>query len=135
LENGNALTPNFLKELYKDIYQKYWGPEMVIDVEEQYTWARIPHFYYNFYVFQYATGFSASEILSQKILENGKDAVDKYLNYLKSGSSDYPINILRKAGVDMSSPDPILAVTKKMDTLLNEMEFLINKLELARDTK
>lgn len=125
LEKGNALTPDILKKLYKEIYQKYWGPEMVIDEEEEYTWARIPHFYYNFYVFQYATGFSASEILSQKILEDGKAAVDKYLNFLKSGSSDYPINILKETGVDMSSPAPILAVTKKMDKLLDEVEFLI----------
>ena len=133
LENGNALTADILKKLYKEVYQKYWGPEMIIDEEEEYTWARIPHFYYNFYVFQYATGFSASEILSQKILEDGKDAIDKYLNFLKSGSSDYPINILREAGVDMSSPDPILAVTKKMDALLDEMESLILKLELIEE--
>jgi len=135
LENGNALTADILKKLYKEVYQKYWGPEMIIDEEEEYTWARIPHFYYNFYVFQYATGFSASEILSQKILEDGKDAIDKYLNFLKSGSSDYPINILREAGVDMSSPDPILAVTKKMDALLDEMESLIIKRELTNETK
>ena len=135
LENGNALTPDVLQALYKEIYLKYWGPEMVIDVEEEYTWARIPHFYYNFYVFQYATGFSASEILSQKILEDGKEAVDKYLNFLKSGSSDYPINILKEAGVDMSSPEPILAVTKKMDALLDEMESLIIKRELTNETK
>ena len=121
--------------LYKEIYLKYWGPEMVIDVEEEYTWARIPHFYYNFYVFQYATGFSASEILSQKILEDGNEAVDKYLNFLKSGSSDYPINILKNAGVDMNSPEPILAVTRKMDSLLDEMESLIVKLQLTEESK
>jgi oligoendopeptidase F len=135
LENGNALTPDGLRELYKNIYQKYWGTEMVIDAEEEYTWARIPHFYYNFYVFQYATGFSASEILSQKILEDGKEAVDKYSNFLKSGSSDYPIDILKQAGVDMNSQDPILAVTRKMDTLLDEMESLILKRELTEETK
>jgi oligoendopeptidase F len=135
LENGNALTPDILSELYKEIYQKYWGPEMVIDVEEQCTWARIPHFYYNFYVFQYATGFSASEILLQKILENGKESVDKYLNFLKSGSSDYPMNILRVAGVNMNSPAPIRAVTKKMDTLLDEMESLLTKHELNEKSK
>jgi len=127
LENGNALTPNILRGLYKEIYQRYLGPDMIIDVEEEYTWARVPHFYYNFYVFQYATGFSASEILSQKVLEDGNDAVDKYLNFLRSGSSNYPINILREAGVDMISPEPILAVTKKMDALLDEMEILIIK--------
>ena len=135
LENGNALTPDVLGGLYKEIFQKYWGPDMFIDVEEEFTWARIPHFYYNFYVYQYATGFSASEILSQKILEDGKEAVDKYLNFLKSGSSDYPINILREAGVDMSAPDPILAVTKKMDSLLDEMEILISKQQLNNETK
>jgi oligoendopeptidase F len=135
LENGNALTPDVLRELYKEIYLKYWGPEMVIDVEEEYTWARIPHFYYNFYVFQYATGFSASEILSQKILEDGNEAVDKYLNFLKSGNSDYPINILKNAGVDMNSPEPILAVTRKMDSLLDEMESLIIKLQLTEESK
>jgi oligoendopeptidase F len=75
-------------------------------------------------VFQYSTGFAASEILSQKILEDGKEAVDKYLDFLKSGSSDYPINILKATGVDMNSPEPILAVTKKMDSLLDEMESL-----------
>lgn len=130
LENGNALTPDVLGGLYKEIFQKYWGPDMFIDVEEEFTWARIPHFYYNFYVYQYATGFSASEILSQKILENENEAVNKYLKFLKSGSSDYPINILREAGVDMSAPDPILAVTKKMDSLLDEMEILISKQQL-----
>jgi len=135
LENGNALTPDGLREIYKNIYKKYWGSEILMDAEEEYTWARIPHFYYNFYVFQYATGFAASEILSQKILEDGKKAIDKYLNFLKSGSSDYPINILKEAGVDMNSPDPILAVTRKMDTLLDEMESLIQKRELIEETK
>jgi oligoendopeptidase F len=124
LENGNALTSDTLREMYREIYQKYWGPEMITDVEEEFAWARIPHFYYNFYVFQYSTGFAASEILSQKILEDGKEAVDKYLDFLKSGSSDYPINILNATGVDMNSPEPILAVTKKMDSLLDEMESL-----------
>lgn len=126
-ELGNALTPDYLRKLYKQIYQKYWGPDMVIDAEEENTWARIPHFFYNFYVFQYATGFSAAQILSQKILEDGKSATDNYLNFLKAGSSDYPINILQKAGVDMNSHEPILAVTKKMSALLDEMEKLINK--------
>jgi oligoendopeptidase F len=124
LENGNALTPDILREMYREIYQKYWGPEMITDVEEEYAWARIPHFYYNFYVFQYSTGFAASEILSQKILEDGKEAVGKYLDFLRSGSSDYPINILKATGVDMNSPEPILAVTKKMASLLDEMESL-----------
>jgi len=124
-ENGEALTPNILSELYKDIYQKYWGPDMDVADEEKYTWARIPHFYYNFYVYQYATGFAASEILAAKVKSEGKNAVKKYLDFLKAGSSDYPINILKSAGVDMSSPEPILAVSARMDKILNEINSLL----------
>lgn len=124
-ENGEALTPDVLCKLYKDVYQKYWGPEMQIDEEESYTWARVPHFYYNFYVYQYATGFAASEALALKVKTVGKPAVDKYLHFLKSGSSDYPINILEKAGVNMNSQEPILAVTKKMNQIIDEIENLI----------
>ena len=125
VENGVALTPDVLCELYKDIYQKYWGPEMVIDDEESYTWARVPHFYYNFYVFQYATGFAASEALALKVKSEGQTAVQRYLDFLKAGSSDYPINILKKAGVDMNSQEPILAVTKKMNHIIDQIENLI----------
>jgi oligoendopeptidase F len=125
IENGEALTPEILCDLYKDIYQKYWGPEMVIDEEETYTWARVPHFYYNFYVYQYATGFAASEALASKVKSEGQQAVEKYLNFLKSGSSDYPINVLEKAGVNMNSVDPVLAVTNKMTQLIDELEKLI----------
>lgn len=126
-EAGMALTSEDLCELYKSIYQKYWGPEMVIDKDEEYTWARVPHFYYNFYVYQYATGFAASEVLSQKVIKEGLPAVEKYLNFLKSGSSDSSINILAKAGVNMDSPEPVSAVSKKMNSLLDEMETLISK--------
>jgi oligoendopeptidase F len=125
-EAGMALTSDELCELYKAVYQKYWGPEMVVDKEEEFTWARVPHFYYNFYVYQYATGFAASEVLSQKVIEEGQPAVEKYLNFLKSGSSDYSINILARAGVDMNSPEPVSAVSRKMNLLLDEVEKLIN---------
>ncbi len=124
-ESGVALTPDVLSSIYKEIYLRYWGPEMIIDEEEEHTWARIPHFYYNFYVYQYATGFAASEVLAKKVKNEGKPAVEKYLNFLKSGSSDYSINILKAAGVDMNSPEPVLATTQKMDELLNEVENLI----------
>jgi oligoendopeptidase F len=124
-EKGEALTHDLLCSTYKEIYQKYWGPAMVIDKEEEYTWARVPHFYYNFYVYQYATGFAASEVLANKVKNEKKPAVDKYLRFLKSGSSDYSINILNNAGVDMNSSEPVLAATKKMDQLLDEVEKLI----------
>ncbi len=121
-EQGEALTPDSLCKIYGDLYQKYWGPEMVVDKEETYTWARIPHFYYNFYVYQYATSFAASQALEAKVKKEGKPAVEKYLNFLKSGSSDYPIEVLKKAGVDMTKPDAIIAVINKMNKLLDEME-------------
>ncbi len=124
-EKGESLTADVLNDLYKKIYQKYWGPEMFIPEEEQYTWARIPHFYYNFYVYQYATGFAASEVLAKKVKTEGDNAVDRYLNFLKAGSSDYPINILKSAGVDMNSPEPVQAVSKRMNEVLNEMENLL----------
>ena len=124
-ENGAALTSEVLNKNYKAVYQKYWGPEMIVDEEEEHTWARVPHFYYNFYVYQYATGFAASEVLSKKVKNEGEPAIIKYLNFLKSGSSDYSINILQAAGVDMNSHEPIEAVTQKMNELLNELEIVM----------
>lgn len=125
-EKGEALTQDVLSKMYKEVYQKYWGPAMVIDEEEEYTWARVPHFYYNFYVYQYATGFAASQVLANLVKGDGNGAIDKYLSFLKAGSSDYPIIILKNAGVDMYSAEPVLAVTKKMNEILDEMESLIN---------
>lgn len=125
VENGGALTTDDLCKLDGDLFQKYWGPEMVIDDEERFTWSRVPHFYYNFYVYQYATGFAASEALAAKVKSEGESAVNKYLEFLKAGSSDYPINILKNAGVDMNSVEPILAVTKKMNQLLDEIEKIL----------
>jgi oligoendopeptidase F len=124
-ENGEALTSEIFCRLYKDIYQKYWGPEMNVIDEETYTWSRIPHFYYNFYVYQYATGFAASEALVKRVKAEGQPAVEKYLNFLKAGSSDYPLNILKNAGVDMNSDKPVLAVSGKMNEILDEMENLL----------
>ena len=124
-EKGESLTSEVLSELYKNIYQKYWGSDMVVPEEEQYTWARIPHFYYNFYVYQYATGFAASEVLAKNVKTEGEPAVRKYLNFLQAGSSDYPINILTAAGVNMNSPEPVQAVSERMNQVLDEMEGLL----------
>ncbi len=126
-ESGEALTPEILSDLYGEMYQKYWGPEMVVDNEETYTWARIPHFYYNFYVYQYATSYAASQELVAKIKKEGQPAIDKYLTFLKSGSSQYPIDVLKTAGVNMMTPQPILAVVNKMNELLDKMELLLEE--------
>jgi len=126
VEEGASLTAADFRNLYKNLYQKYWGDEMFVDVEEEYTWARIPHFYYNFYVYQYATGFAASELLVQKVKNEGEPAVNKYLGFLNSGSSKYSLDILRDAGVDMTTSEPITATINKMSFILNEIEKLIN---------
>lgn len=124
-EKGEPLTPELLCKLYGDMYQKYWGTEMVVDEEETYTWARIPHFYYNFYVYQYATSYAASQELVAQIKEEGQPAIDRFLAFLKAGNSKYPIDVLKTAGVDMTSPKPILAVVNKMNELLDKMEALL----------
>lgn len=125
-EQGEYLTVDDLCQLYSSLYKKYWGDEMEVIEEEAFTWARVPHFYYNFYVFQYATGFAASEIILSKIKESRDIAVNNYLNFLKAGSHKYPLEVLSDIGVDMNSLHPIEAVANKMEQLLNQLENLIN---------
>lgn len=121
VENGGALTAEWFSEQYLKLNQLYYGEETVVDPEITMEWARIPHFYSAFYVYKYATGYSAAIALSQKILKEGTGAVVKYLDFLKSGDSDYPLNLLRKAGVDMESPVPVQDALKVFEKLLNEM--------------
>lgn len=123
-EKGNPLTPQLLKEIYHDLNIQYYGPEIVVDNEIDLEWARIPHFYYNFYVYKYATGFSAATALAGKILQKEDGAVERYLNFLKSGDSDYPLNLLKKAGVDLTSSAPIEAAIGTFAEFVDKMEAL-----------
>ena len=127
--DGELLNADQLTKLFGDMYQKYWGPEMKTDAEEGLSWARIPHlFKYNFYVFQYSTGFAAAQAFTEKFKEEGQPAVDRYLNnFIYAGSSDYPINVLKNAGVDMSSTDPIYKTIDKFNKYLDEMEKLLSE--------
>ena len=125
LEQGGALTADYLCKTYKELNQLYYGSNMIVDDEISIEWARIPHFYYNYYVFQYATGFSAAVALSQKLLNEDDEAVKSYMDFLKSGSSDYPINVLRKAGVDMTTEEPVNNAMKLFRKLVDEFEQLI----------
>lgn len=120
-EQGVALTPTVLSEKYLAINQKYYGPELVYDDEIKLEWARIPHFYYNYYVYQYATGFSAAATLSHLILTD-QAAVNHYLDFLKAGSSDYPIEVLKKAGVDMNTNAATKAALAIFDQYLTKLE-------------
>ena len=127
-QNNEALTADLLTQEYYALNKKYYGEEdIVIDEEIGLEWARIPHFYYNYYVYQYATGFSAATALSKQILEEGEPAVNRYIKeFLSAGSSDYPIEVLKKAGVDMNSSEPISNACKVFEEKLNEMEQLLS---------
>lgn len=122
VERGEALTAEALKKVYYDLNVKYYGNDIVVDDEIAIEWARIPHFYYNFYVYQYATSFSASMALSKKILEEGKPAVDKYLEFLSGGCTKSPIELLKGAGVDMTTKKPISEALKTFGELIKELD-------------
>lgn len=126
-QNNEALTAELLTKEYYELNKKYFGEkDIVIDEEIGLEWARIPHFYYNYYVYQYATGFSAATALSEQILKEGQPAVDRYLDFLSAGSSDYPIEVLKKAGVDMTGPEPIEKALKVFEEKLNELESMLS---------
>lgn len=123
-EAGESLTPQELSAIYYNLNKQYFGNEMVVDQDIEVEWARIPHFYNSFYVYKYATGFSAATSFAKQIISEGQPAVDRYLGFLKSGGSDYSINILKKAGVDMSSPEPIKQAMSVFKDLIEQMEQL-----------
>ena len=125
---GVPLTSEYLSDYYGDLNAKYYGPDVENDEEIKLEWARIPHFYYNYYVYQYATGFSAASALAKKILAKEDGALDHYLNYLKAGNSDYPIEVMKKAGVDMTKADYIEDAMKMFEQRLTELEALVAKL-------
>ncbi|WP_094548170.1 oligoendopeptidase F [Petroclostridium xylanilyticum] len=124
-ENGEALTPQLLSDIYHYLNVQYFGDQMFVDSEIDMEWSRIPHFYNSFYVYKYATGFAAATSLSRQILEEGQPAVDRYIGFLSSGDSDYPIEILRKAGVDLSTPQPIVDALKVFEEMLDQIEKLL----------
>lgn len=127
-EKGESLTPQLLCDIYYDLNKKYYGDEMVVDKDIAIEWARIPHFYSSFYVYKYATGFSAAQSFAKQILDEGQPAVERYLGFLKSGGSDFSINILKKAGVDMSTPAPIEEGMSVLESLIEEMEKMADQL-------
>ncbi|MDU6114267.1 MAG: oligoendopeptidase F [Paeniclostridium sordellii] len=122
VESGEPLTAKEFTDIYYDLNKKYYGKSCIVDEEIGLEWARIPHFYSNFYVYKYATGFSAASALSEKILNEGKSAVEKYIEFLKSGGSDYPLNQLRAAGVDMEKKESIEKALDVFKELVEELE-------------
>ena len=126
LEKGEGLTAESLCALYKEINEKYYGTaDMISDDEIAYEWARIPHFYYNFYVYQYATSFCAACAIAEKILKEGQPAVAQYKKFLSSGCTDAPVELLKIAGVDLTTPAPIQAALDKFGKIIDELETLV----------
>jgi oligoendopeptidase F len=124
VESGQAITAEWLSERYQENWVRYYGPEVGIEPGIEVEWAYVPHFYYNFYVYQYATGVSAALALAGRILMRDQTAIAGYLNFLRAGSSRPPIEVLRDAGVDMITPEPIEQAIGRFDGLLDELEVL-----------
>ena len=122
VERGEALNSQEFCRIYRGLNEKYFGPEVAIDDEIGMEWARIPHFYSSFYVYKYATGISAAASLSRQILSEGTPAVERYTEFLRGGGSDYPLELLKKAGVDLSRPKPVEDAMKVFESILDELE-------------
>ena len=125
VEAGGALTADFMCEHYLALNRKYFGPDVIIDDSIKYEWARIPHMYYEFYVYQYATGFSAAISLADQILKEGEPAIERYLEFLSSGSKKYPIEILRAAGADMETEHPVTNALNVFKSVVDELDALL----------
>jgi oligoendopeptidase F len=129
-EKGEALTGDKLNEMYMDITKRYYGHDRqicIVDDDVKAEWSYVPHFYYNFYVYQYATSFTASAALSEQVLAGSPGATKKYLDFLSAGGSKYPIDLLNDAGVDMSTGKPLELTMQKMNRVMDEMEKILEK--------
>ena len=125
-EKGEVLTSDLLSNMYYDLVKKYFGPNVLCDDLIRYEWARIPHFYYNFYVYKYATGISAASYIVDGILNNREGALKNYINFLKTGGSMYPLDELKIAGVDLNSKSVVLSAIKTFERYLKEFKDIYN---------
>lgn len=125
VEEGKALTPESLRDIYHTLNVDYYGPDMVVDEAVDMEWARIPHFYRSFYVYKYATGFASAIYLSRMVLKGGDAERERYLSFLRSGGSDYPLALLRRAGVDLTRPETVSDALRTFAATIDEMEELV----------
>ena len=127
VEQGQALSPDSLSEIWQNLLVKYYGPDFAANEETQWYWIRIPHFYYNFYVYKYATSLAAAYDIVSEVEKGDQKAVQAYLKFLSSGNSEYPVDTLKNAGTDPSSPEAVNTLLTKFNSLLNELEVLLNE--------
>jgi oligoendopeptidase F len=125
VESGGAVSADYLRKTYRDIYQKYWGPDLVIDSVNDMGGMRIPHFYRPYYVYQYATCYAAAQMISQRIIDEGDGYLPTYQQFLETGRSKYPVDILQAAGADMLTPNPVDKTMELFGMLVDEMEVLL----------
>lgn len=127
VEEGGALSADFMRQIYREIYTKYWGPELVIDSINDLGGLRISHFYRQYYVYQYATCYAAAQMISQRILNKERGALEQYQQFLSTGTSKYPVDVLKDAGVDMTTPEPVNRTIDLFASLVDEMEKLLDE--------
>jgi len=127
VESGGALSADFFRSSIRDIFQKYWGPELVVDSLYELDGLRIPHFYGQYYVYQYSTCYAAAQMLSERLMKKEKGIQETYVRFLGTGSSKYPVDILKEAGVDMTTPEPVAGTIRLFSELVDEMEALLQK--------
>ncbi|NLG37902.1 MAG: oligoendopeptidase F family protein, partial [Clostridiales bacterium] len=125
VEEGEALTPETLRDIYRGLNVDYYGPDMVVDEAVDMEWARIPHFYRSFYVYKYATGFASAIYLSRMVLKGGDAERERYISFLRGGGSDYPLHLLRRAGVDLTQPETVSDALRTFAATIDEMEELV----------
>ncbi len=124
VEKGGALSPDYQNDLWRELTQKYYGPDLTMDELTPLKWSRIPHFYMTYYVYQYATSYAASQALLDKVINGEEGVIDRYLELLSSGGKDYPIELLKKCGIDMSTPAPVEATIKRFGEQVDELDKL-----------
>jgi oligoendopeptidase F len=125
IESGNAVSADYFRETYRGIMQKYYGPDLVIGPDNDMSGMKISHFYRQYYVFKYATGYATAQMLSQKILEGDKAGLDAFMNFMATGTSKYPMDILVDAGVDLNQPEAVERTISLFGELVDELESLL----------
>jgi oligoendopeptidase F len=130
VEDGGSLSAESMSELYNDLTKIYYGEAITLTEFDSYVWAEWPHFYFGYYIYSYATSFAAAIQISEKVRSEGEPAVNRFIQFLEAGSSDYPVNVIKKAGVDLTSTDPIIAVVTRMNELMDQIEEIMIKSNL-----